>query len=204
MVRVVELSTALYFYYYTTMARKTTKKLTTNEDVMKAIEPMSAIDAMSRLAQVMNDSPTVVKMANTEWPIKALRPATQWLIAEESLKIQKSEEGNFSDVIKQFAQNIPSVVKVLTLAILNDKKRIYGDNTDGSFSEEYRAVYDTIMWETDSQSWIGLLVEIMNMLSLDYFFASTNAIAMIREMALGKKMTMEEQKQSLAAPNTAR
>lgn len=204
MIRVVELSTALYFYYYTTMARKTTKKLTTNEDVMKAIEPMSAIDAMSRLAQVMNDSPTVVKMANTEWPIKALRPATQWLIAEESLKIQKSEEGNFSDVIKQFAQNIPSVVKVLTLAILNDKKRIYGDNTDGSFSEEYRAVYDTIMWETDSQSWIGLLVEIMNMLSLDYFFASTNAIAMIREMALGKKMTMEEQKQSLAAPNTAR
>ena len=204
MVRVVELSTALYFYYYTTMARKTTKKLTTNEDVMRAIEPMSAIDAMSRLAQVMNDSPTVVKMANTEWPIKALRPATQWLIAEESLKIQKSEEGNFSDVIKQFAQNIPSVVKVLTLAILNDKKRIYGNNTDGTFSEEYRAVYDTIMWETDSQSWIGLLVEVMNMLSLDYFFASTNAIAMIREMALGKKMTMEEQKQSLAVQNTDR
>lgn len=204
MIRVVELSTALYFYYYTTMARKTTKKLTTTQDVMQAIEPMSAMDAMSRLAQVMNDSPTVVKMANTEWPIKALRPATQWLIAEESLKIQKSEEGNFSDVIKQFAQNIPSVVKVLTLAILNDKKRIYGDNTDGSFSEEYQAVYDTIMWETDSQSWIGLLVEVMNMLSLDYFFASTNAIAMIREMALGKKMTMEEQKQSLAVPNTAR
>ena len=202
--RVVELSTALYFYYYTTMAKKTTKKLTTTQDVMQAIEPMSAMDAMSRLAQVMNDSPTVVKMANTEWAIKALRPATQWLIAEESLKIQKSEEGNFTDVIKQFAQNIPSVVKVLTLAILNDKKRIYGDNTDGTFSEEYRAVYDTIMWETDSQSWIGLLVEVMNMLSLDYFFASTNAIAMIREMALGKKMTMEEQKQSLAVPNTAR
>ena len=202
----VELSTALYFYNYytTTMAKKTRNKLTTTQDIVQPTEQMSALDAMTRLAQVMNDSPTIVKMANTEWAIKALRPATQWLIAEESLKIQKSEEGNFSDVIKQFAQNIPSVVKVLTLAILNDKKRIYGDNTDGTFSEEYRAVYDTIMWETDSQSWIGLLVEVMNMLSLDYFFASTNAIAMIREMALGKKMTMEEQKQSLAVPNTAR
>lgn len=202
----VELSTALYFYNYytTTMAKKTRNKLTTTQDIVQPTEQMSALDAMTRLAQVMNDSPTIVKMANTEWAIKALRPATQWLIAEESLKIQKSEEGNFTDVIKQFAQNIPSVVKVLTLAILNDKKRIYGDNTNGEFSDEYRAVYDTIMWETDSQSWIGLLVEIMNMLSLDYFFASTNAIAMIREMALGKKMTMEEQKQSLAAPNTAR
>lgn len=201
----MELSTALYFLNYTTtMTRKNTKKLTTTQDFVQPAEQMSALDAMSRLAQVMNDSPTVVKMANTEWPIKALRPATQWLIAEESLKIQKSEEGNFSDVIKQFAQNIPSVVKVLTLAILNDKKRIYGDNTDGTFSEEYHAVYDTIMWETDSQSWIGLLVEIMNMLSLDYFFASTNAIAMIREMALGRKMTMEEQKQSLVVPSTVK
>lgn len=202
----VELSTALYFYNYytTTMAKKTRNKLTTTQDIVQPTEQMSALDAMTRLAQVMNDSPTIVKMANTEWAIKALRPATQWLIAEESLKIQKSEEGNFSDVIKQFAQNIPSVVKVLTLAILNDKKRIYGDNTDGTFSEEYHAVYDTIMWETDSQSWIGLLVEIMNMLSLDYFFASTNAIAMIREMALGRKMTMEEQKQSLAVQNTVK
>lgn len=200
----VELSTALYFYNYytTTMAKKTRNKLTTTQDIVQPTEQMSALDAMTRLAQVMNDSPTIVKMANTEWAIKALRPATQWLIAEESLKIQKSEEGNFTDVIKQFAQNIPSVVKVLTLAILNDKKRIYGDNTNGEFSDEYRAVYDTIMWETDSQSWIGLLVEIMNMLSLDYFFASTNAIAMIREMALGRKMTMEEQKQSLAVPST--
>lgn len=200
----VELSTALYFYNYytTTMAKKTRNKITTTQDIVQPTEQMSALDAMTRLAQVMNDSPTIVKMANTEWAIKALRPATQWLIAEESLKIQKSEEGNFTDVIKQFAQNIPSVVKVLTLAILNDKKRIYGDNTNGEFSDEYRAVYDTIMWETDSQSWIGLLVEIMNMLSLDYFFASTNAIAMIREMALGRKMTMEEQKQSLAVPST--
>lgn len=186
------------------MAKKTRNKLTTTQDIVQPTEQMSALDAMTRLAQVMNDSPTIVKMANTEWAIKALRPATQWLIAEESLKIQKSEEGNFTDVIKQFAQNIPSVVKVLTLAILNDKKRIYGDNTNGEFSDEYRAVYDTIMWETNSQSWIGLLVEIMNMLSLDYFFASTNAIAMIREMALGRKMTMEEQKQSLAVPSTVK
>lgn len=185
------------------MQKNTRKKVTTTQDATKSpVEPMSALDAMARLAQVMNDSPSIVKLGSTEWAIKALRPGTQWLIAEESVKIQKSEEGNFADVVKQFAQNIPSVVKVLTLAILNDKKRIYGDNANGAFSEEYKAVYDTIMWETDSQSWIGLLVEVMNMLSLDYFFASTNAIAMIREMALGRKMTMEEQKQLLAVQNT--
>lgn len=152
------------------------------------------ISAMGKLAKVMNDSPTIMKMSKTEFPITALKPGTQWLIAEESCNIMKAEKGNMVDVIKQFSLNIPSVVHVITLAILNDKDRIFNDYKKREFSDEYQSVYDTIMWETNSESWIGLLVEILNMLSLDYFFQTTNAIAMIREMALGRKMKMEEQK----------
>lgn len=159
----------------------------------KEIKELS-LDAMERLAQVMNDSPTIVKMADTEFAITALKPGTQWLIAEEAVKIQKAEKGNMVDVIKQFSVNMPSVVKVITLAILNDKERIFSDYKAKTFSEEYNAIYETILWNTEQKNWISLLVEIMNMLSMDYFFESTNAIAMIREMALGRKMKMEEQK----------
>lgn len=153
-----------------------------------------SLSAMEKLAKVMNDSPTIVKMGKTDWPIKALRPGTQWLIAEESCKILKAEKGNMNDVIRQFAVNIPSVVKVITLAILNDKNRIFKDYRNKQFSDEYQSVYDTIMWETNPDNWISLLVEIINMLSLDYFFQTTNAIAAVREMALGRKTKMEEQK----------
>lgn len=153
-----------------------------------------SVDAMERLAKVMNDTPTIVKMSKTEFAIKALKPGTQWLIAEEACKILKAEKGNMNDVIRQFSINIPSVVHVITLAILNDKDRIYSDYKKKEISDEYKSVYETIMWETNSESWIGLLVEILNMLSLDYFFQVTNAIAMIREMALGRKTKMEEQK----------
>lgn len=153
-----------------------------------------SLSAMEKLAKVMNDSPTIVKMGKTDWPIKALRPGTQWLISEESCKILKAEKGNMNDVIRQFAVNIPSVVKVITLAILNDKNRIFKDYRNKQFSDEYQSVYDTIMWETNPDNWISLLVEIINMLSLDYFFQSTNAIAAVREMALGRKAKMEEQK----------
>lgn len=149
---------------------------------------------MERLAKVMNDTPTIVKMSNTEFAITALKPGTQWLIAEESCKIMKAEQGNFKDVIKQFSVNIPSVVHVITLAILNDKNRIFEDYRSRKYSEEYQSVYDTIMWETSPDNWLSLLVEIMNMLSMDYFFQSTNAVAMIREAALGRKMKMEELK----------
>ena len=154
----------------------------------------TSADAMERLAKVMNDTPTIVKMSNTEFAITALKPGTQWLIAEESCKIMKAEQGNFKDVVKQFAVNIPSVVHVITLAILNDKNRIFEDYKSRKYSEEYQSVYDTIMWETSPDNWLSLLVEIMNMLSMDYFFQSTNAVAMIREAALGRKMKMEELK----------
>ena len=153
-----------------------------------------SVDAMERLAKVMNDTPTIVKMSNTEFAITALKPGTQWLIAEESCKIMKAEQGNFKDVIKQFSVNIPSVVRVITLAILNDKDRIFKDYKNREYSDEYQSVYETIMWETSPDNWLSLLVEIMNMLSMDYFFQSTNAVAMIREAALGRKMKMEELK----------
>lgn len=149
---------------------------------------------MERLAKVMNDSPTIAKMGKTEFKITALKPGTQWLIAEESCKILKAEKGNMNDVIRQFSMNIPSVVKVITLAILNDKDRIFEDWRKKEFSDEFHSMYETIMWETNQEGWLSLLVEIMNMLSMEYFFQSTNAIAMIREMALGRKTKMEEQK----------
>lgn len=153
-----------------------------------------SFESMERLAKVMNDSPTIIKMKDYEFAITALKPGTQWLIAEEACKIMKAEKGNMEDVIKQFAINIPSVVHVITLAILNDKDSIFKNIKTREYSAEYETVYDTVMWETSPDNWLSLLVEIMNMLSMDYFFQSTNAVAMIREAALGRKMKMEELK----------
>lgn len=152
-----------------------------------------SLEAMSRLAKIMNDTPSVAKLGKTEFQITALKPGTQWLIAEESCNIAKAETANFADVIKQFSVNIPSVVRVITLAILNDKDRIFKDYKNREYSDEFRSVYETIMWETNPDNWLSLLIEIMNMLSMDYFFQSTNAIAMIREAALGRKKKTEEQ-----------
>lgn len=163
----------------------------------KSKDRMDELEAMERLAKVMNDSPTIMKMAKTEFAITALKPGTQWLIAQEAVKICKAEKENFADVIRQFAVNIPSVIRVLTLAILNDKDKIYDE-------DKYRMVYDTIEWQTNPNEWIGLLVEIINMLSLDYFFDSTNAIAMLREMALGRKKTREERESLLQGQSSGK
>lgn len=55
-------------------------------------QPISEEEAMERLAKVMNDSPTLVTLGEAGFPITALKPAVQWLIAEEAIKIQKAEK----------------------------------------------------------------------------------------------------------------
>lgn len=146
--------------------------------------PLSDV-AMERLAQIMNDTPTIVRLQGTEWEIKALKPGTQWMIAEEACKIVKGENLSMGDVIKEFAVNLPSVAKVITLALLNDKGRINSD--------EYQQVYDQLLWgDYDIKDWATLLVEILNLLDVDFFFASTNVIQTVRNQALTRKTQAAE------------
>lgn len=142
-------------------------------------------EAMEKLAQIMNDSPTIVKLNNTEWRIHALKPGTQWLIAEEACKIVKKEKMSMGDVIKEFSLNLPSVARVITLALLNDKEAIYG--------EDYQKIYDQLLWgDYEVKDWATLLVEILNLIDVDFFFASTNVIQTIRTQALGRKKQAAE------------
>lgn len=166
-----------------------TKKNQETQGVKKEVTPQTPVtnDAMSRLAQLMNDSPTMMKLHGTEWEIHALKPGTQWLIAEEACKIVDKENMSMGDVLKQFAINLPSVCRTLTLALLNDKQRIY--------SGEYEEIYELLMWgEYDMKDWAVLLAEILNLVDVDFFFASTNVVKTLRRNTLDRKMTMEEQK----------
>ena len=140
-------------------------------------------EAMEALARLMNDSPTVKKLHGTEWEIHALKPGAQWLIAEEAQKIVKKEKMSMGDVIKEMAANIPSVARILTIALLNDKAKING--------EEYDKVYDTLLWgEYTQRDWAELLFEVMKLIDVDFFLANTNAVQTLRETTLGRKMTV--------------
>lgn len=159
-----------------------TRRLCRNPDLCMEKEKdkkISELDAQMRLAEILTDSTRDITLGGKTYKIRALRPGTQWLIAQESCKIAKSEEGNFTDLITKFAANIPAVVRCITLAILNDKAKIESD--------EYQALYDTIMWETKQHEWIGVLVEVLQMLDLSFFFRCTETIAMIRSTTLTKK-----------------
>lgn len=169
-------------------AEKNKVKATSNKQ-----QKMVSDESMERLARIMNDSPSLVKLHGTEWRITGLKPGVQWLIAEQACLVVKGEKLGMGDVIREFAANLPAVVHVITLALLNDRDRIFSDYGKRELSEEYRNVYDMLMWgEYDMKDWALLLGEILNLISTDFFFESTNVIQTVREMTLARKMTKAE------------
>ena len=75
-------------------------------------------------------------------------------------------------------------MKVITLALLNDKNRIYvnGDNLQG-FSDEYNATYNTLMWEvTNNEGIITILMEVLQMIDVSFFLTSSEVVKTMRQM----------------------
>lgn len=166
-------------------AKNSTKAKDNNTTTKKRSVSQVSDDAMEKLARVMSDSPSLVKLGNVGWEVRALKPAVQWQIAEVACEIKKAENASYGDVLKGFAQNLPAVVRVITLALLNDKERI---------KNEYDKVYDFLMWESNPSEWGSLLFEILNLQDISFFLQITQVVEMFRQTTLQRKMTMDELK----------
>lgn len=154
-----------------------------------------SIEAQEQLVEILNDSPRFVSLVGTQWEVRSLRFGTQYLIAEEVVKINKLESANFGDIVKQFAVNIPSVVKIIVLCLLNDKSRIYKDGIErNGFSDEYQSLYDTIMWEGKIEDFGNLLLECLQMLDVSAFFQALDIVQIFRANVTMKKNQMDERK----------
>lgn len=147
-----------------------------------------SIEAQERLAEILNDSPHLVSLNGTEWEVRALRFGTQWLVAKKALEVAKVEQANYGDIIKALSVNIPTVLEILALCLLNDKRRIYkdGDEQKG-FSEEYYATIDTLKWECDVTQFGAILHECLQLLNVDFYFTSTDILEIFRSQVLGIK-----------------
>lgn len=151
------------------------------ETKKKVVEKSVSDESMEKLVRVMTDAPTLVKLANAGWEVRALKPAVQWEIAKIACEIHQVENASYGDILTEFAKNLPAVVRVITLALLNDKKRI---------EEEYDLVYDTLMWESNPSEWANVLLEILNLQDIGFFLQITQVTEIFRQMTLQKRKMM--------------
>ena len=152
-----------------------------------------SLEAQEQLVEILNDSPRLESLAGTQYEVRSLRFGTQYLIAQEVIKVNKAESATFGDILKQFQVNIPSVVKIVTLCLLNDKKKIYenGDETKG-FSKEYHALYDTLMWEGKINEFGNLFLDCLQMLDTTAFFQALDMLQIFRASVTMRRTTDEQ------------
>lgn len=172
--------------------RKIIKADSTDKKSNKKKEiPQVSLDAQERLAEILSDSPKIVSLNGTEWEVRALRMGTQWLIAKKCIEINKAESASFGDIIKQFAVNIPAVLDVLTLALLNDKDKLFKDGIETKgYSDLYYATRNTLEWECDVTQFGTLLLEVLQMLSVDFFYNALTVLDMFRASVTERKRMM--------------
>lgn len=176
--------------------RKIIKAENTQKKRVEAVEQKGvSLDSQARLAEILNDSPRLVSLNGTEWEIRALRMGSQWLICQEAIKICKANEQTFGDIMRQFAVNIPSVIKVLVIALLNDKDKIYKDGIESNgLSDLFKATYDTLMWECNTSQFGNILLEVLQLVDIDFFEASHRILEIFRETTMTRKNQTLEQK----------
>lgn len=150
-----------------------------------------SLDAQRRLAEILNDSPRLVSLNGTEWEVRALRMGTQWLIAKIVADMAKEEESKtFGDIIKQFSINIPAILDVLTLCLLNDKAKIFeGGNPNKGYSKLYHATRNTLEWDCEVSEFGNLLFECLQLMDVDFFLRSRDILEIFKKSALEKKRT---------------
>lgn len=143
---------------------------------------------MLRLAEIMNDSPTPFEIGGKTYNITALKMGTQVLIAEETCKIQKHQEGNLVDMFNQFARSLPAVVRCLAFAVLNDKDKIYKNYATKEFSDEFNSLCERIEWESDKRQWMDVLSKVINKIDVAFFLNISEQMKILRDTTMRRRV----------------
>lgn len=167
----------------------------TKPKVVKKDPSEVTLSAQERLAEILSDSPRLVSLNGTEWEIRALRMGTQYLIAQEVIKINQVENASYGDIVKQFAVNIPSLLKILTFALLNDKNKIYEEGNERlGFSKLYEATYNTLAWDCEVSEFGNIFLETLQLLDTSFFMESCRIVEMFKVATTARRTTTKEQK----------
>ena len=158
--------------------------------------PDVSLEDQMRLAEILNDSPTIVALDGTQWEVRALKAGTQNLIAEKVLEISKAETESFGDVVRHFAKSIPATLHIFTLCLLNDKNKIYKNgNPSEGWSDLYKATYSTLEWDCDPKQFGKILIETLSLLDISFFLESLDMLDIFRQAVTKKKrMRTKERK----------
>lgn len=148
-------------------------------------------EAQARLAEIMADAPRIDDLNGTPWEIYALRNGVQYIIADEIsnvVGVDGIKDMGYAEVVSAFAQSIPSIIKCVAYALVNDRQLLFKDgNPRAGKSEFFEATENTLMWECDPADLLPLLLDIFQLIDVDFFRDTLDIFAIFRGKVTAKK-----------------
>lgn len=152
----------------------------------RVITEKEHLENKNRLAEIVTDSKTIVKVGDKEYPMGALTYYAKWEISKRITSLELSE-ANITTLIEAMAVNIPLLAEILAIAILRDRESI--DKGLNDLKNDIMDVADELEWHT-------IISEIIRLLDVGFFFTLTEMIKAINSMnsKAGYRKMMEEKK----------
>lgn len=152
----------------------------------RVITEKEHLENKNRLAEIVTDSKTIVKVGDKEYPMGALTYYAKWEISKRITSLELSE-ANITTLIEAMAVNIPLLAEILAIAILRDRESI--DKSLNDLKNDIMDVADELEWHT-------IISEIIRLLDVGFFFTLTEMIKAINSMnsKAGYRKMMEERK----------
>lgn len=133
----------------------------------------------ARLAEVVLDTKTEVKVGDKVYRIGALTYYAKWRISGLITELEV-KDGNITTLIEAMSSNIPILAEILAIGIL--VKRNHIDRDAYEYTGELDRVKSALLDSVDDHSWGELLSTIFSKLDTGFFFGLTEMVKAINSM----------------------
>jgi hypothetical protein len=150
----------------------------------KILTEKDHLENKARLAEIVTDEKTIVKVGDNEYEIGALTYYAKWQISSRITKLELAD-AQLSTLIQSMAVNLPLLAEILGIAILRDRQKI-------------ETGLDGLKWDimdcANTLDWHNLLITIIKKLDTGFFFTLTELVRGINSMndKAGYRQMMEK------------
>ena len=160
------------------------------------------VEAKKDILQIINDSPSLVKLGEKEYTVKNMRYYSVYRIANLVMDMKKNDECMDSDekIITALCTDLDAMCEIMAIILCNhyftpDTSTTY-DGSKGAMTRNEQMVYimkEKVMNSTyDMNQWAAIIIGAIKSIDLGGFFLLKKSVSTLTDSLLTRKKRQEE------------
>ncbi len=181
------------------MKKESKKKQEAQEVEVEELQDFS-IDTKREIIDIINDSPSLVRLGEKEYVVKNMRYYAVYRIAKICMDMRKADEQLDDDnkIITALCTDLDAMCEIMAIILCNHLFTLEGDNIDydSLMSRNDKLVRDMKMRIMNStyepNQWSAIIIGAIKSIDLAAFFLLKKSVSMLTDSLLTRKKKSEE------------